>query len=95
MDAFLGKVEEIKSAMVNEVNELGETALLVAAREGYLDVAEELLKHTTKEGLSIKNRFGFDALHIAANQGHAGNLIMTSRTKYALDGEQIEVETWP
>ena len=61
---------------MNEVNELGETALFTAAEKGHLEVMKVLLQHTTKEGLSLKNRSGFDPLHIAASQGHQGdNLI--------------------
>ncbi|KAK9154212.1 hypothetical protein Sjap_001692 [Stephania japonica] len=64
------EVMEIRSAVVNEVNELEETALFTAADKGHLDVVVELLKYMTKEGVSRKNRSGFDALHIAASQGH-------------------------
>nr|GMD59630.1 ankyrin repeat-containing protein ITN1-like [Ipomoea batatas] len=67
---FDAEVAEIRSAMVNEVNELGETALFTAAERGYIDVVKELLPYTTKEGITNKNRSGFDPLHIAANQGH-------------------------
>lgn len=69
---FDAEVADIRSAIVNEVNELGETALFTAAEKGHLDVVTELLPYTTKEGLSFKNRSGFDPLHIAANQGHRG-----------------------
>ncbi|PPS02379.1 hypothetical protein GOBAR_AA18268 [Gossypium barbadense] len=65
-----GPVAEIRLAIVNEVNELGETALFIGAAKGYLDVVKELLKHTTEEGLKLKSKSGFDPLHIAANQGH-------------------------
>ncbi|EEF28120.1 ankyrin repeat-containing protein, putative [Ricinus communis] len=67
---FDAGVAEIRSAVVNEVNELGETALFTAAEKGHLGVVKELLKYTTKEALSLKNRSGFDAFHIAASQGH-------------------------
>ncbi|KAI3913795.1 hypothetical protein MKW92_024191 [Papaver armeniacum] len=67
---FDAEVAEIRSAVVNEVNELGETALFTAADKGHLDVVKELLKYTTKESISRKNRSGFNALHIAASQGH-------------------------
>ncbi|XP_019192697.1 PREDICTED: ankyrin repeat-containing protein ITN1-like [Ipomoea nil] len=67
---FDAEVAEIRSAMVNEVNELGETALFTAAERGYIDVVKELLPYTTQEGITTKNRSGFDPLHIAANQGH-------------------------
>ncbi|XP_042501728.1 ankyrin repeat-containing protein ITN1 [Macadamia integrifolia] len=67
---FDAQVAEIQSAVVNEVNELEETALFTAAEKGHLDVVKELLKYSTKECISKKNRSGFDPLHIAANQGH-------------------------
>lgn len=69
---FDAEVADIRSAIVNEVNDLGETALFTAAEKGRFDVVKELLPYTTKEGLSSKNRSGFDPLHIAANQGHKG-----------------------
>ncbi|XWS66985.1 hypothetical protein CRYUN_Cryun05aG0247600 [Craigia yunnanensis] len=67
---FDAEVAEIRLAVVNEVNELGETALFTAAEKGHLDVVKELLQYTTKEGIALKNKSGFDPLHIAANQGH-------------------------
>lgn len=67
------KVAEIRSAVVNEVNELGETALFTAAEKGHLEVVKELLPYTTKEALSLKNRSGFDPFHVAASQGHQGD----------------------
>ena len=71
---FDAEVAEIRAALVNEVNELGETALFTAAAKGHLEVVKELLKYSTKEGVSMKNRSGFDPLHIAANQGHQGKM---------------------
>ncbi|GLT89656.1 hypothetical protein SLE2022_076330 [Rubroshorea leprosula] len=67
---FDAEVAEIRSSVVDEVNELGETALFTAAEKGHLDVVVELLQYTTKEGISLKNRSGLDALHVAASQGH-------------------------
>ncbi|KAL7091988.1 hypothetical protein ACP275_12G138100 [Erythranthe tilingii] len=67
---FDAEVAEIRAAVVNEVNELGETALFTAAEKGYIDVVEELLPYTTDEGIRTKNRSGFDPLHIAASRGH-------------------------
>nr|XP_009803410.1 PREDICTED: ankyrin repeat-containing protein At3g12360-like [Nicotiana sylvestris] len=67
---FDAEVAAIREAMVNEVNELGETALFTAAERGYIDVVKELLPYSTKEGITTKNRSGFDPLHIAASQGH-------------------------
>lgn len=70
---FDAEVAEIRAAVVNEVNELGETALFMAAEKGCIDVVEELLPYTTREGIRTKNRSGFDPLHIAASRGHHGN----------------------
>ncbi|CAI0426751.1 unnamed protein product [Linum tenue] len=67
---FDAEVAEIRSAVVNEVNELGETALFTAAEKGHIDIVRELLQFTTGEAIALKNKAGFDALHIAASQGH-------------------------
>nr|GLL27899.1 ankyrin repeat-containing protein ITN1-like [Ipomoea trifida] len=67
---FDREVAEIRESVVNEVNELGETALFTAADKGHLEVVKELLKYSTKETLTKKNRSLFDPLHIAASQGH-------------------------
>ncbi|KAK6126130.1 hypothetical protein DH2020_040108 [Rehmannia glutinosa] len=67
---FDAEVAEIRAAVVNEVNELGETALFTAAEKGYIDVVKELLPYTTREGIRTKNKSGFDPLHIAASRGH-------------------------
>ncbi|XP_057799209.1 ankyrin repeat-containing protein ITN1-like [Salvia miltiorrhiza] len=67
---FDAEVAEIREAVVNEVNELGETALFIAAEKGCIDVVKELLPYSTREGLRTKNRSGFDPLHIAASRGH-------------------------
>ncbi|XP_022746595.1 ankyrin repeat-containing protein ITN1-like [Durio zibethinus] len=64
------EVSEIQASVVNEVNELGETALFTAAEKGHLDVVKELLKYSNKETVTKKNKSGFDPLHIAASQGH-------------------------
>jgi ankyrin repeat protein len=70
---FDTEVAEIRASVVNEVNELGETALFTAADKGHLEVVKELLKYSNKECLTRKNRSGYDPLHIAAVQGHHGN----------------------
>lgn len=71
------EIAEVRASVVNEENELGETALFTAAEKGHLDVVKELLKHSTKETVSKKNRSGFDPLHIAASQGRHGIRIYT------------------
>nr|GLL20809.1 ankyrin repeat-containing protein ITN1-like [Ipomoea trifida] len=69
-DEFDNEVAEIRASVVNEVNELGETALFTAADKGHLEVVKELLKYSNKETLTKKNRSLFDPLHVAASQGH-------------------------
>lgn len=67
---FDAEVAEIRSAMVNELNEMGETALFIAAEKGHLDMVVELLRYTDRESLVRRNGSGFDALHVAAREGH-------------------------
>ncbi|XP_057981788.1 ankyrin repeat-containing protein ITN1 [Malania oleifera] len=67
---FDTEVKEIRAAVVNEVNELGETALFTAAEKGRLEVVKELLKYSSKETVTKKNHSGFDPFHIAAREGH-------------------------
>lgn len=70
---FDAEVAEVRAAVVNEVNELGETPLFTAVDKGHLDVVKELLKYSNKDCVLKKNRAGYDAFHIAAMQGHHGN----------------------
>ncbi|KAM0845341.1 hypothetical protein ACQ4PT_056438 [Festuca glaucescens] len=67
---FDSEVVEIRAAVVNEANEVEETALLIAAEKGFIDIVLELLKHSDKDSLARKNKSGFDALHVAAKEGH-------------------------
>ncbi|XP_020571679.1 ankyrin repeat-containing protein ITN1-like [Phalaenopsis equestris] len=67
---FDAEVAELRSAVVNEVNEVGETAMFVAGEKGHLDVVVELMKYADKECVTRKNRSGFDVLHVASREGH-------------------------
>jgi len=69
-EEFDSEVAEIRAAIVNETNEMEETALLIAVGKGFLDIVVELLKHSDKDSLTRKNKSGFDALHVAAKEGH-------------------------
>ena len=71
-EEFDAEVAEIRSAVVNEVNEVEETPLMIAAERGFLDVVRELLKYSDRESVSRKNKLGFDVLHSAAKGGHRG-----------------------
>ncbi|KAJ0978449.1 hypothetical protein J5N97_013923 [Dioscorea zingiberensis] len=67
---FDAEVAEIRSSMVNEVNEVDETALFAAAERGFLDVVVELLKYSDRESIARKNRSEYNAFHAAAKEGH-------------------------
>ncbi|RZR93481.1 hypothetical protein BHM03_00021995 [Ensete ventricosum] len=82
---FDAEVAEIRAAVVNEVNEVEETPLFIAAEKGFLDVVVELLKYSNRESLSRKNRSGFDALHVAAREGNRG---------LPLSEESAEIKEW-
>ncbi|XP_074310268.1 ankyrin repeat-containing protein ITN1-like [Silene latifolia] len=67
---FDAELADIRLAIINEVNELGETPLFRAAEKGYLEIVKALLPHMTSNGIFAKNQVGFNALHVAASQGH-------------------------
>lgn len=69
---FDAELAEIRAAVVNDVNEVDETALFVAAEKGFLDLVVELLKYSNRESLTRKNRSGFDVLHVAVREGQQG-----------------------
>lgn len=69
------EVAEIRASIVTEVNELGETAIFTAADKGHLDVVKELLKYSNKETLTKKNKSNLDPLHVAASEGHHGEIL--------------------
>lgn len=69
---FDAEVAEIRSAVVNEVNEVEETALFIAAERGFIDVVVELLKYSDRESIARKNRSGYDAFHAAVREGQTG-----------------------
>lgn len=69
-DEFDAQIIETMSSIVYESNDKGETALMIAAGEGYVDMVEELLKYAVREKLAMKNKAGFDALHLATRENH-------------------------
>ncbi|VAH65726.1 unnamed protein product [Triticum turgidum subsp. durum] len=64
------QLEAVRRAVAAEANEAGETPLLAAAEKGHLEVVVELLRHLDSQGVAAKNRSGYDALHVAAREGH-------------------------
>jgi ankyrin repeat protein len=73
-EEFDASVAEIRMAVVNELNEVDETPLILATEKGFLDIVLELLKYSDKSSLTRKNRSGYDAFHVAAREGHHGNI---------------------
>ncbi|XP_065019152.1 ankyrin repeat-containing protein At5g02620-like isoform X2 [Musa acuminata AAA Group] len=59
---------ELKDLLCKQ-NQVGETALFVAAEYGYVDVVHEMMKHYDVAMAEIRAKNGYDALHIAAKQG--------------------------
>ncbi|KAJ4819734.1 Ankyrin repeat-containing protein [Rhynchospora pubera] len=63
-------VAEIQSSVASEVNEVGDTPLIVAAEKGFVEVVVELVKYLDRDGVAVKNRCGYDAFHVAVREGH-------------------------
>ncbi|KAJ1686558.1 hypothetical protein LUZ63_017948 [Rhynchospora breviuscula] len=63
-------VAEIQASVAGEVNEVGDTPLIVAAEKGFVEVVVELVKYLDREGVAVKNRCGYDAFHVAVREGH-------------------------
>lgn len=72
------EIAAMMTAVVQETNVFGETALFTAAEKGHLAVVAELLKYSDKEGLLRKNRSNFDAFHVAVKEGRQGGQIKRS-----------------
>lgn len=68
------ELEAARRTVAAEANEAGETPLVAAAEKGHLEVVVELLRHLYAEGVAAKNRSGYDALHVAAREGHHGEM---------------------
>lgn len=65
-------VAEIQLSVVSEVNEMGDTPLIVAAEKGFVEVVVELVKYLDRDGVAVKNRCGYDAFHVAVREGRQG-----------------------
>ncbi|XP_078159876.1 ankyrin repeat-containing protein ITN1-like [Carex rostrata] len=69
-EEFDASVAEIRMAVVNELNEVDETPLILAVEKGFHDIVLELLKYSDKNSLTRKNRSGYDVFHMACREGH-------------------------
>ena len=65
---------ELVGELAARPNQDGETALYVAAEKGHTEVVREILKVSDIQTAGIKASNSFDAFHIAAKQGHLGEL---------------------
>jgi ankyrin repeat protein len=77
--ALIGSNGERKE-IVDERNDYGSTALVIAAETGSVEVVEFLLKHGTDP--TIRNKTGSSALHRAAQNGHLGVVRLLIDNKY-------------
>uniref|UniRef100_R7WE07 Ankyrin repeat-containing protein n=1 Tax=Aegilops tauschii TaxID=37682 RepID=R7WE07_AEGTA len=77
------QLEAVRRAVAAEANEAGETPLLAAAERGHLEVVVELLRHLDSQGVAAKNRSGYDALHVAAREGHHGEEMLRHDRMFA------------
>nr|GEY06808.1 ankyrin repeat-containing protein ITN1-like [Tanacetum cinerariifolium] len=68
-DAITLSPHKVRALIDNEVYESGETTLFTSARTWYIDAVKVLLSYTTKEGICLKNKPGFNPLHITASEG--------------------------
>lgn len=66
----------VVTELISKQNQEGETALYVAAENGYAHVVGELLKHSDLQTASIAAKNGLDPFHVAAKQGHIGKMMM-------------------
>jgi ankyrin repeat protein len=68
------ELEAARRAVAAEPNQAGETPLVAATERGHLEVVVELLRHLDDEAVAVKNRSGYDALHVATREGHLGEM---------------------
>lgn len=59
-----------KGAVANLVDAQQETPLMVASRNGHLEVVQKLVEHSQGQGLEARNGWGHTALGYAVEQGH-------------------------
>jgi ankyrin repeat protein len=62
------------AALAAAQTDAGETALYVAAEAGTEDLVRMLLPIYDFEGATVRSRLDLHAFHVAAKQGHAGEL---------------------
>eukprot|EP01018_Ginkgo_biloba_P036350 Gb_12977 [translate_table: standard] len=61
---------KFQSDLIAAHNDLGETALYVAADSGQTEIVKELLQYADLEAAGLKTQSGYDALHTAAKHGY-------------------------
>lgn len=61
--------------LISAQNQDGETALYVATENGYVGAVCEILEASDIQSAALKANNSYDAFHIAAKNGHLGNLL--------------------
>ncbi|KAJ8439925.1 LOW QUALITY PROTEIN: hypothetical protein Cgig2_003991 [Carnegiea gigantea] len=77
MGILTGIEEKELQELLAKQNQAGETALYSAAEYGQVQVIRELIKFHDLNAASIKAKNGYDAFHVAANQGSLGMLYIS------------------
>jgi len=72
---------------VNAVEkEDGNTGLMIAAREGHLEIVKHLMKEYPDIDVNINNKFGYNALMFAAQNGHLDIISLL------LENDKVDIE---
>lgn len=71
-EIFSNSEEAELKQLLSKQNHSGETALYVAAENGFVDLVKEMIKYYDIGMAATKSRNGYDAFHIAAKQGDLG-----------------------
>lgn len=69
------RVEGTVAAMMAAQTENGDTALYIAAENNYEEIFRYLLRLCDFETAALRSRVDLNAFHVAAKQGHAGELL--------------------
>ncbi|KAI3505667.1 hypothetical protein L1887_27825 [Cichorium endivia] len=90
---FDAEVAEIRVLMVNEVNELGETALYTIAENGHLEVVKELLKYSENNNSAKKRTTSvMDSEPYSSDEGEGSANSSMEMIEVSEDGGDEEYE---
>jgi len=76
---------------IDAMNTLGETSLMIAARNGQTEIVKDLLKKNAT--IDLQNKLGATALMLAANKGHVETVEILLENKACPDLQDITGDT--